>query len=62
MNWTLNTHMDMLTLALAGIAAAQQLWSREIGPVTASANAVVLNPQFRSGASVQERSLNHLEV
>ena len=57
MNWTPNMHMDMLTIALAGIAAAQQLWSREMVPVTASAEAGLLNPQFRPVASAQELRL-----
>jgi hypothetical protein len=57
MNWTPNMHMDILTIALVGVAAAQQLWSREMEPVTISADAGLLNPQFRPVASAQELRL-----
>ena len=57
MNWTPNLHMDMVTITLAGIVAAQQLWSREMEPVTVSADAGLLNPQFRPVASAQELRL-----
>jgi hypothetical protein len=53
MNWAPNLHMDMVTITLAGIVAAQQLWSRAMEPVTASAAAALLNPQFRPVASAQ---------